>query len=40
MSDWIATAFNLLLQRMDRACVALERIADALERIEDTLGNR
>jgi hypothetical protein len=28
---WVTDAFNLLLQRLDRACDALERIADALE---------
>jgi len=30
--DWVVDVFNLLLQRLDRACTALERIADALER--------
>jgi hypothetical protein len=30
MGDWI-DAVNLLLERLDRICTILERIADALE---------
>lgn len=38
MSDWIADAANLFLERLDRIVATLERVADALERgtpIED-----
>lgn len=31
LADWATGAFNLFLERADRAIEALERIADALE---------
>lgn len=31
MNDWLTDAINLLLERLDRAVAALERIADAAE---------
>lgn len=31
MWDWAADALNLVLERLDRLCAALERIAQALE---------
>ena len=35
MADWATNAFNLLLERLDRAVDALERIADATEADRD-----
>lgn len=29
--DWISDAVNLFLDRLDRLCDAVERVADALE---------